>query len=109
MLNCFYTSFYIFLVFGAFLFSGCDISLNAPINSSYYLVDNPPTFAVDGDDGTLWNAGKTAPRSIVIDLGDGATIEEISLLIVQNPPGYTEHSLATLKTYDGVIADTEMP
>ncbi len=71
-------------------------------------------YAIDGDPGTLWNAGFEAPQWIEIDLGAPYAIKEIRLVISQYPAGTTTHKLlvrtpeagyTTIETFSGETSD----
>jgi hypothetical protein len=61
--------------------------------------------AVDGDPGTLWNAGGGPPQWIEIDLGEPIDVTEIRLLTSQSPAGQTVHRVyGKGPATDGVFA-----
>lgn len=68
-----------------------NIALGKPATASQSLRESPPSMAVDGASGTLWNSGDYAPQWIEIDLGSPQQIGQISLLTAQLPDGDTVH------------------
>jgi hypothetical protein len=75
--------------------------------------------AVDGDAGTVWNAGDDAPQWIEIDLGAAYDVAEIRLAINQYPAGATVHrvlaqgpgtgdAFVLLHEFAGATADSEV-
>ncbi len=68
-----------------------NIALGKPAIASQFLPESPPSAAVDGGCGTVWNSGDYAPQWIEIDLGTPQAVGQISLLTAQLPPGDTLH------------------
>jgi hypothetical protein len=69
------------------------LALNKEIRVSRFASGNEGQYAVDGDTGTVWNAGDDAPQWIEIDLGAEHRIGEIRLLVSQYPEGQTSHHI----------------
>lgn len=67
------------------------LAFNKTVRVSRFMAGNEGAFAVDGDTGTIWNAGDDAPQWIEIDLGAPYRIGEIRLLVSQFPEGQTLH------------------
>lgn len=55
--------------------------------------DNPPSWAIDGDPSTFWNACDWPSQFIEVDLGGVAQVSRIRLLTDQYPDGLTTHRL----------------
>jgi hypothetical protein len=95
-----------------------NLAWRRPVTASAGLADSPATSAVDGDPGTLWNAGGYAPAWVEIDLGQAVAVLEIRLTVAQSPAGVTEHrvwgrvadggDLVLLGTLSGETADSQI-
>lgn len=68
-----------------------NLALGASATASSSLEADPPSRAVDGDHGSLWNSGALPTQSIEVDLGASYAIEEIALSVAQLPDGHTVH------------------
>lgn len=55
--------------------------------------DSTPNMAIDGDEGSNWNAGDFPHQWIEIDLQQPCEIEQIRLRVSQSPAGETMHVL----------------
>ncbi len=72
---------------------GRNIALGAAVDASSATGNDPAGHANDDDLDTSWNSGDFPPASIVFDLGRTHEIEEVRLLVGQNPPSQTIHHL----------------
>lgn len=97
--------------------SSDNLALKKSVRVSRQLQGNEGQWAVDGDPGTVWNAGDGPTQWIEIDLGAASDIREIRLLTNQYPDGRTVHrvlgkapggSFATLYTFDGQTRDSQL-
>jgi len=70
-----------------------NLSLNKPSSASSSLPSNPPELAVDGDLETHWGAGNYPPQWFEVDLQAAGTIDNVKLVVDQNPHGNTRHSI----------------
>lgn len=70
-----------------------NLALGKKVTASAQSVNDSPENAVDGNPGTIWNAGANPPQWIQIDLGMLATITQIRLTIAQSPNGGTVHDI----------------
>ena len=68
-----------------------NLALNKPVTADKTEANSKTNYAVDGDTSTSWNAGDFAPATLTIDLETVATIENIRLLVAQQPAGATTH------------------
>jgi hypothetical protein len=97
--------------------SSDNLALKKTVRVSRQLQGNEGQWAVDGDPGTVWNAGDGPTQWIEIDLGAAYDIREIRLLLNQYPDGRTVHrvlgkgvtgSFALLYTFDGQTRDSQL-
>jgi hypothetical protein len=51
----------------------------------------PPIAVLDGDSGTIWDAGSGTTQWIQLDLGTSLAVGKIRLQVAQNPAGATTH------------------
>ena len=70
-----------------------NLALKKEVSVSRQMTGSEGVYAVDGDPGTVWNAGNDAPQWIEIDLGANFNIQEIRLVISQYPDGVTSHRI----------------
>jgi len=70
-----------------------NLALTASVTASNFLIDQPPSDAVDGLFETLWGSGYDAPQWIEIDLGKPSTVTGIRLSVAQYPQGFTDHQV----------------
>jgi hypothetical protein len=94
---------------------GGNLAWRRPVTGSTALPESPVENAVDGDPGTIWNAGRWPPAWIEIDLGQVSSLSEVRLTVAQTPVGVTEHrvlgrleaggELVLLGTLNGATAD----
>ncbi len=77
-----------------------NVALNKPVTAtgSY----QAPSYAVDGNFGTAWNAGSYAVQYIEINLLQAYWIDSITCSVGQLPNGNTVHQIYL----DGVLAHT---
>ena len=68
-----------------------NLAIGAVATASSSIPTAPPGHAIDGDEGTGWNAGDFPPAWIEIQLPDPAFIQNIHLRVNQSPPGVTRH------------------
>lgn len=61
------------------------------LRASGQTLDGAPELAIDGDPGTVWNAGAYPPGWIELDLGAESEVSAIRLLVEQSPAGPTVH------------------
>ncbi len=94
-----------------------NLALGKTVQVSHQMPGNEGQWVVDGDPGTIWNAGDGPPQWIEIDLGAPYDIREIHLSISQYPAGFTTHRLLakapggeflTLHTFEGDTADSQV-
>jgi len=97
--------------------STSNLALKKPVRVSRQLQGNEGQWAVDGDPGTVWNAGDGPKQWIEIDLGAAYDIREIRLLPNQYPVGKTVNRVlgkapggdfVLLYTFEGVTHDSEL-
>ena len=97
--------------------SSPNLALEGSVKVSRQLSGMEGIYAIDGDPGTLWNAGFEAPQWIEIDLGAPSAIKEIRLVISQYPAGTTTHKLlvrtpdagyTTIETFSGETSDSQI-
>jgi hypothetical protein len=97
---------------------GANLAIGKPVRVSRYMGALVAALAVDGDYGTLWNAGDGPVQWIEIDLGAEYDLKEIRLFISQFPEGQTTHRIlamgsgtgntyTVLHTFDGLTIDGE--
>jgi RHS repeat-associated protein len=86
--------------------------ISATASNSYQ--GAPPSQAMDGSLGTMWNSGGFAPQWIQLDLGQPSTISQIRLNVAQLPNGQTTHeiyggtdpqALTLMRTISGATQD----
>ncbi len=71
-----------------------ELARGANASASSALPDRPAINAIDGLFETIWNASAVAPQWIKIDLGSERTVEEIQLLVAQDPAGPSRHVIS---------------
>ncbi len=79
-----------------------NLALNAQVNASQSLPNEPPANAVDGDPTTQWGSGDEPVQWLEIDLGSPQEIGVVRALVGQFPSGPTTHQLSI----DGIVVDT---
>jgi len=91
-----------------------NLALGATSTSSSATTSGWSSYAIDGDEGSAWNAGAFPPAWIELELPSPALIESIRLRVNQSPPGTTRHlvqlaagadPLQTLATLEGVTSN----
>ena len=98
---------------------GANLAFGKDVRASVSDRTHPPEQAVDGDPGTWWSAGNSAPQWIEIDLGTPHDIQEIRLNVSQSPAGVTHHRVigkgpgtdgefVTLHIFDGPTEDSQV-
>ncbi len=94
-----------------------NLALGKSVRVSNQIAGNEGQWVVDGDPGTIWNAGDGPPQWIEIDLGAAYDIREVHLSINQYPEGATVHRLlgkgtsgdfSLLQTFGGVTKDSQV-
>jgi len=70
---------------------GREITRRSPTGASRSQPGATSAMAVDGGNGTVWNAGDFSPQWIEIDLRASLTITRLRLVTAQTPPGLTTH------------------
>jgi len=94
-----------------------NLALGKTVLVSNQVPGNEGQWVVDGDPGTVWNAGDGPPQWIEIDLGAAYDIRQVRLSINQYPPGFTTHRLlgkapggefALLQSFDGETTDSQV-
>lgn len=74
-----------------------DVSMDGrSLRASGRSLDHAPAYAFDGRTDTAWNAGRSAPAWIEVDLGKPTAIAEIRLLVAQFPEGETIHQVTAI-------------
>jgi hypothetical protein len=68
-----------------------NLALNKPVTANKTEASSSAGFCVDGDTSTNWNAGDFAPATLTIDLQVVSQIENVLLLVAQQPAGATTH------------------
>jgi hypothetical protein len=68
-----------------------DLARGATARASSELPGRGAALAIDGLFDTLWNADSGPPQWIEIDLGSQRTVEQIRLLVAQDPGGRSQH------------------
>jgi hypothetical protein len=72
-----------------------DLALGKPVIASAQAA-GPAANAVDGNSGTIWNAGADPPQWIEVDLGAPVTVARVRLRVAQFPAqGATVHRVYT--------------
>jgi F5/8 type C domain len=99
--------------------AGANLAYHKPVRFSTTLPGNGGELAVDGNPGTWWSAGASAPQWIEVDLGAVYNIQSIRLVISQSPSGLTVHKIrgkgaslqdtyTVLYTFEGVTDDNQV-
>jgi len=99
--------------------AGANLAYHKPVRFSTALPGNGGELAVDGNPGTWWSAGASAPQWIEVDLGAVYDIQSIRLVINQSPSGHTVHTVrgrgagiqdayTVLHTFEGITADGQV-
>jgi hypothetical protein len=70
-----------------------NLAYGKPVTASRSLPEEPPSQAVDDNDGTQWGAGEGPVQWIQIDLQGQYRITKIELLVSQDPAGDTIHRI----------------
>jgi len=70
-----------------------NLALGRPVEVDGSTDEEPASHLVDGDHGTLWNAGIYPPAALTVDLLMEAEIHEIRLRVSQDQEGTTEHEV----------------
>jgi hypothetical protein len=87
-----------------------NVALHKAVTASSNL--SPPAWAVDGSEGTVWNAGAHPIQHITVDLDATYTLSRIELVVEQTPPGRTVHvvkggtDLSALRELDRIESET---
>jgi len=68
-----------------------ELARDATARASTALPDTPAGNAIDGLFDTIWNAEDDPPQWIEVDLGAERTVEQIRLLVAQDPAGPSTH------------------
>ncbi len=93
-----------------------ELARDAAVSASSALPGAPAANAIDGLADTLWNASAATPQWVEIDLGAERTVEQIRLLVAQDPAGPSVHVVSIrgtegnarpLGTLAGVTTDGE--
>jgi hypothetical protein len=98
--------------------AGANLAYHKKVRFSTALPGNGGELAVDGNPGTWWSAGATAPQWIEVDLGAVYNIQSIRLVTSQSPSGLTVHTLrgkgdgvqdsyTILHTFEGITEDEQ--
>lgn len=70
-----------------------NLSLGATAHASSTEMGSNPSYAIDGDEQSSWNAGYFPEQWIEIDLQRPCFIDQVRIQILQNPPGDTRHQI----------------
>jgi hypothetical protein len=70
-----------------------NLALNGTTRTSSALADAAGALAVDGQAGTIWNAGDYAPQWIEVELSASVASGMVWLVVAQSPDGMTRHRL----------------
>ena len=94
-----------------------DLTRGAEATASSTAAGYPPANAIDGLPGTYWNSSAGVPQSIRIDLGETHRVDEVRMLVAQNPAGETRHVMSVrgatgawrdVHVFEGVTYDGDL-
>ena len=89
----------LFFIISATSVSAADKLISVNLGAGSYKASsvlrdsNAPVFAFDNSFNTKWNAGKSAPAWIEVDLGKNYFLTRIKLYVHQSPSGETTHEI----------------
>lgn len=78
-----------------------ELARAARIRASSAAQGYPAGLVGDGLAATRWNASRPPPQSITLQLERPSRIEQIRLLVAQDPPGYSRHVVAVRRAGGG--------
>lgn len=99
--------------------TGNDLAYGRTGTASQTYTGTSPSFAFDGEPGSIWSSGASSPQWIQIDLGAPHAVREIRMLTSQSPAGHTTHYVygstggpdgpwRLITVFDGITDDGQM-
>jgi F5/8 type C domain-containing protein/cellulase (glycosyl hydrolase family 5) len=94
-----------------------NLALGKAASASSALAGAPAANAIDGNNGTVWNAGAGPTQWIEIDLGEPERVIALRLIVAQSPSGTTKHQvyvrghegdLQLVHTFEGPTTDGDL-